>query len=241
MLQRAIEAIEAETSFLLAGDESQTRQGDGPPTAAQKLLLDLVEADSAAIVRHGRVSRIGDAPPEMAIYAIASMFGRELPDLLTGDLHIYATDCLATLVPVAEAVKDRAAGVLAVALSLDSPAYLLWFRKEQIVHATWAGNPSADAMSAGTEGLNPRASFDAWKQDIRNLSRSWLIEDVTIADELAATLRGLNASADRSVATQSPGIVRFPASSPATPAATGGPSRPGAPSMPRHVIRIGQR
>jgi chemotaxis family two-component system sensor kinase Cph1 len=241
MLQRAIEAIEAETSFLLAGEDAQASPTDAVPTAAQKLLLNLVEADSAAIVRHGRVSRIGDAPPEMAIYAIASMFGRELPDLLSGDLHIYATDCLPTLVPVAEAVKDRAAGVLAVALSLDTPAYLLWFRREQIVHATWAGNPSADAMSAGTDGQNPRASFEAWKQDIRNLSRSWLIEDVTIADELASALRELNASVDRPGGMQPPGIVRFPAASPAMPVATGGPSRPGTPSMPRHVIRIGQR
>ena len=63
---------------------------------------------------------------------------------------------------------------------------MLWFRREQIVHATWAGNPNADAMSPSAEGLNPRASFEAWKQDIRNLSRPWVMEDVQIADELAA-------------------------------------------------------
>jgi light-regulated signal transduction histidine kinase (bacteriophytochrome) len=246
MLQRAIEAVEAETSFLLAGDPSRGHENGATPTAAQNLLLNLVEADSAAIVRHGRVSRIGDAPPEMAIYAIASMFGRELPDLHTGDLHIYATDCLSKHVPVATAVKDRAAGVLAVALALDTPAYLLWFRREQIVQATWAGNPSADALSAGADGQNPRASFEAWKQDIRDLSRSWVIEDITIADQLGSVLRGLNGGAENSPPQQASGIVRFPMSpapvpAPAPPPGLAG-SMAGAPGIaPRHVIRIGQR
>ncbi|MGD0106965.1 MAG: GAF domain-containing protein [Rhodopila sp.] len=239
MLARAIEAVEAESSFLLSGDGSQIPQSGDTVTASQKLLLDLVEADSAAIVRHGRVSRIGDAPPEMAIYAIASMFGRELPDLHGGNLHIYATDCLSTLVPVAEGVKDRAAGVLAVALSLDTPAYLLWFRREQIVHATWAGNPTADALAAGTDSQNPRASFEAWKQDIRNLSRPWLIEDVTIADELATVLRGLNAAGEATALPQPSGIVRFPASSTIVAPAQLHPNTPAVP--PHRVIRIGQR
>ena len=199
MLARAMEALQAETGCLLASDappSSASQAGpDTPLTDSQRLLLDLVEADSAAIVRHGRVTRIGDAPPDMAIFAITSMFGRELPDLRGGDLPVYATDCLSAVAPVAESIKDRAAGIMAAALSFESPAYVMWFRREQIVHATWAGNPSADAMSAGADSLNPRASFEAWKQDIRNLSRSWVLEDVQIADDLAATLRGLDSEA----------------------------------------------
>ena len=250
MLSRAIEAVEAESSFLLSSDPSEATQSSDEVTPPQKLLLDLVEADSAAIVRHGRVRRIGDAPPEMAIYAIASMFGRELPDLQQGDLHIYATDCLPTLVPVTEAVKDRAAGILAIALSFDSPAYLIWFRGEQVVRATWAGNPTADAMTVGVDGSNPRASFEAWKQDIRNLSRSWLIEDVQIADELAQVLRGLDASAGISATAQQSGVLPFLASTlSSAPVATAHPQHgqsqfvtPSSPvTTPHRVIRIGQR
>jgi light-regulated signal transduction histidine kinase (bacteriophytochrome) len=188
---RAIRAVEAETSFLLSEEPPPASQIPAQLTDSQKLLLNLVEADSAAIMRNGRVIRIGDAPDEMAVYAIASMFGRELPELRETDLHVFASDCLTKLAPVTESVKDRAAGILAVALSTESPDYLIWFRREQIIYATWAGNPSADALSAGAEGLNPRASFEAWKQDIRDLSRSWVIEDVQIADQLGAILRGL--------------------------------------------------
>jgi light-regulated signal transduction histidine kinase (bacteriophytochrome) len=253
MIANAVQAVQAETGFLLSSEAAPLPPGGGPLTPSQKLLLDLVEADSAAIVRHGRVCRIGDAPPEMAVYAIASMFGRELPDLRSGDLHVYASDCLTKTVSVTEAVKDRAAGVLAVALSLTAPAYLIWFRREQIEHATWAGNPSADAMSAGADGNNPRASFDAWKQDIRNLSRSWVIEDVQIADELANVLRGMESGEAPSAPSQTwssqgwapprpsaPMLAPVPSgSSYSQPSGMGGPDGQGLP--PRRVIRIGQR
>jgi light-regulated signal transduction histidine kinase (bacteriophytochrome) len=245
MLARAVHAVEAQTCFLLADAPPKSSGDAGPLTEAQSLLLNLVEADSAAIVRNGRVIRIGDAPDEMAVYAIASMFGRELPDLREGNLHVFATDCLTKHAPVTGAVKDRAAGILAVALSTEQPEYLIWFRREQIVQATWAGNPSADALSAGAEGLNPRASFDAWKQDIRDLSRSWVIEDVQIADQLAAVMRGLSSDAAPVPYglshTESNVRPLIPTATPhlAAHAGTHGGSSQVAP--PRRVIRIGQR
>ncbi len=237
LLAKAIEAVEAETSLLLPADPSQM-PASAPASGNQKLLLDIAEADSAAIIHHGHVTRIGDAPSAMAIYAIASMFGRELPDLQGTGPHVYATDGLSAVVAAADDIKDRAAGIMAAALSLDAPSYILWFRREQIVHATWAGNPAADAMSAGAEGLNPRASFEAWKQDIRNLSRPWDMEDVVVADELATVLRAI-ASPDGMVRPAKPPMPR--------PAAPVPPVRPATPPAPapngsdRRVIRIGQR
>ena len=93
-------------------------------------------------------------------------------------------------------------------------------------------------MSAGAEGLNPRASFEAWKQDIRNLSRPWDMEDVVVADELATVLRAI-ASPDGMVRPAKPPMPR--------PAAPVPPVRPATPPAPapngsdRRVIRIGQR
>ncbi len=240
MLSKAVKAVEAETCHLLSAEPPRT-EGDAEPTDAQKILLNLVEADSAAIIRHGRVARIGDAPAEMAVYAIASMFGRELPDIQHGDLNLYATDCLSVQVPVADAVKDRAAGILAVSLSADSPEYLIWFRKEQIVHATWAGNPSADAMSAGSEGLNPRASFEAWKQDIRDLSRPWVLEDVQIAEQLASIVRGLEQDGLTTVPAAPRSFDLPPVET--VPTASGNVIRTAfsPANQSRRVIRIGQR
>lgn len=236
MVMRAIEAVQSETGLLLPIDPARPAPS-GPPTAQQQLLLDLVEADSAAIVHHGHVTRIGDAPSCMAIYAIASMFGRELPALTGSDLPVYATDALSGVVAAAEDIKDKAAGIMAAALSHDTPSYIIWFRREQIVHATWAGNPSADAISAGAEGHNPRASFEAWKQDIRNLSRPWVLEDVEVADELAAVMRRQDA--------EESGLRTPERPAPRVAPVAMVPQREAAASVldrgPRHVIRIGHR
>jgi light-regulated signal transduction histidine kinase (bacteriophytochrome) len=240
LLTGALAAIHAETSWLLAPD-GPGKSGSGSVSPQQRMLLDLMEADSAAIVRHGRVYRIGDAPQEMAVFALASMFGRELPDIGHGNLPIFATDHLSGFAPVAVEIKDSAAGLLAASLSDDVPAYLIWFRREQIVHATWAGNPEDEAMSGGAEGFNPRASFAAWKADIRNLSRPWVLEDVEVAYELIGLIRRAEGAAP----------LRDIPSLPPTQAAMWQAPRPAAP-MPaslvahgstassRRVIRVGQ-
>jgi light-regulated signal transduction histidine kinase (bacteriophytochrome) len=248
MVARAMAAVQAEAGVLVPIDASSAQADGAALTEQQKLLLELVEADSAAIVHHGLVHRIGDAPSSMAIYAITSMFGRELPEIRTGDLHVYATDSLSVVVPAAEEIKDRAAGIMAASLSPDTPSYLLWFRREQIVHATWAGNPVADALAAGTTSDNPRASFEAWKQDIRNLSRPWVLEDVEVANELATLLREVELPAEP--APKAPRAAA-PWSAPSAPPARESRSMAAAPAHagdgpadakpPRGVIRIGQR
>ena len=236
LVARALEAVQAEVGWLLPPDIAPIGGPDRVTSSqGEQLLLDLLEADSAAIVRNGQVLRIGDAPSEMAIYAIAAMFGRELPDLCRGPLQVFATDSLAAEVPAAAEVKDRAAGVLAAAISLHGPAYILWFRREQIVHATWAGNPNDEAMLRTSDGFNPRASFEAWKQDIRNLSKPWEIEDVQVADELAALVRNLGEA------------PAWPTLQPAMTQTVPPPPRPPVSVAPkgmeeptRRVIRIGQ-
>jgi light-regulated signal transduction histidine kinase (bacteriophytochrome) len=251
LVARALAAIQEETSWLLAPAQSSPRASAEEPgvTKRQQLLLDLVEADSAAIVRHGQVYRIGDAPPEMAVFAISSMFGRELPDLHAPNLPVFATDCMSSMVPVTEAVKDRAAGLLAVSLSDTEPAYLLWFRREQIVHATWAGNQEDEAKSGGASSANPRASFAAWKNDIRNLSRPWLVEDVEVAASLLEVVRNAEGSPSRPLSVQAavawpPTLGKLPwptavAPGVASAVAAVDPLRATAPAPRQRVIRVG--
>jgi len=239
MLAGALAAIHAETSWLLAVDGNGPASGKNM-TPQQHLLLDLVEADSAAVVRHGHIYRIGDAPPDMAIFAIASMFGRELPSLGRGNLPVFATDNLSGIAPVTEEIKDRAAGLMAVSLADDAPSYVIWFRREQIVHATWAGNPSADAIAAGTGEFNPRASFNAWKQDIRNLSRPWVIEDVEIAADLADLIRTAEGAPAHEAPASRPALAPWPAAAALpTPAQLRPVIVPSTPAA-RRVIRVGR-
>jgi len=240
MLAGALAAIHAETSWLLASDGGH-HTPSAEISAQQRMLLDLLEADSAAIVRHGQVTRIGDAPAEMAVFALASMFGRELPDLRGGNLPVFATDNLSGFAPVATEIKDQAAGLLAVSLSEDVPAYLMWFRREQIVHATWAGNPVDEARAAGATSFNPRASFAAWKADIRNLSRPWVLEDAEVAYELLGLIRaaeGMPPLRELPLAPPTQAAI-WPAPRPAAPLPQSLVPQPQAPQS-RRVIRVGQ-
>jgi light-regulated signal transduction histidine kinase (bacteriophytochrome) len=235
----AIDAVLAECGVLLPEEGGTTHRAADRLTPTQKLLLDLVEADSAAIIHNGLVVRIGEAPAEMPIYAINAMFGRELPDLHGADPHVFATDCLSLRVPAASEIKGSAAGILAVALSFDTPSTLMWFRREQIVHATWAGNPSADALAAGSDGSNPRASFAAWKQDIKDLSRPWQMEDVEIANEIGTILRSLSEGEHVTPQRVRPPSTAWQANIAHTSSPTAEPAKPHQAS--RQVIRIGQR
>jgi light-regulated signal transduction histidine kinase (bacteriophytochrome) len=171
----------------------------------------------------------------MAVFAIASMFGRELPDLRHGNLPVFATDNLSRIAPVTEAVKDQAAGVLAISLSDDVQSLLLWFRREQIVHATWAGNPAAVDRDYAPGRANPRGSFAAWKEDIRNLSRPWAIEDVETAHDLLCAIRGADCIAEAAdvppIAAANVVPVRMAARAAPVPQAS---------HAPRRVIRVGQ-
>jgi len=244
MLARALAAIYAETSWLLGADGGGPMGAGGPLSFQQRLLLDLVEADSAAVVRHGHVYRIGDAPPELAIFAVASMFGRELPDLGRGNLPVFAADNLSLIAPVTADIKDRAAGLMAVSLGEDSPAYLIWFRREQIVHATWAGNPAAEGSGTVAQGLNPRASFAAWKQDVRDLSRPWTQEDVEVAYDIMSVVRGAAGVSLREVPARRAVPMDWPASGNA-PSSAVAPlpltaARPQSMPSQRRVIRVGQ-
>lgn len=243
MLARALGAVLEETCWLTAPEGAASAPADphAPLTASQKTLLSLVEADSAAVVRHGVVRRIGEAPADMTVFAIASMFGRELPDLRGGNLPVFATDCLAAIVPAAEEVKDRAAGVLALSLSDETPALLLFFRREQIVHATWAGNPAAEAIGSTGGRFTPRGSFAAWKEDIRNLSRPWVIEDVETAYELGQALRAATGGTQAVAPAFAPTGWRAPAP-PSVPqdAPVSTATAQAAERRSRHVIRVGE-
>jgi chemotaxis family two-component system sensor kinase Cph1 len=57
--------------------------------------------------------------------------------------------------------------VLAVKLSTSQPDYLMWFRKEQLLTVTWAGDPAKPMVDNDPLHLSPRRSFAAWSELVR--------------------------------------------------------------------------
>ena len=84
---------------------------------------------------------------------------------------------------------DRASGLLAVTMSTESPTILMWFRAEMIEVVNWAGNPHKAAGSAADGGaLTPRASFEAWSEEVRGRARPWTLAEIEAANRLKRNL-----------------------------------------------------
>jgi PAS domain-containing protein len=49
----------------------------------------------------------------------------------------------------------------------------MWFRKEQLLSVTWAGNPAKPLVDNDPMTLSPRRSFDAWSEIVRGTAVPW--------------------------------------------------------------------
>jgi two-component sensor histidine kinase len=60
---------------------------------------------------------------------------------------------------------------------------ILWFRAEKVEEVEWAGNPHKQNPTPGGV-LSPRASFDAWREDVHGRSRRWTLPEIEAAGRL---------------------------------------------------------
>ncbi|KAA8910033.1 putative cyanobacterial phytochrome B [Sphaerosporella brunnea] len=74
------------------------------------------------------------------------------------------------------------AGLLLVPLSSGGQDFVVFFRKPQISHVHWAGNPYEKKTKEGTTAyLEPRASFKIWSETVLGRSREWTEEQIETA------------------------------------------------------------
>lgn len=79
------------------------------------------------------------------------------------------------------------AGGLAVPLSLTFDDYLFFFRNEEAHTIEWIGARPPPAVSINR--LTPRASFEAWRQEVEGRSTPWTDVDLSIASAICTGLR----------------------------------------------------
>ena len=117
-----------------------------------RTLLQPLEATGAALFCDGEVLTSGEVPSTPELRALCNW--------------VHAQPPLATLAPTA-------CGVLAVKLSTTRPDYLMWFRKEQLLTVTWAGDPYKPMEGDTPLVLSPRRSFAAWSEIVRGTALPW--------------------------------------------------------------------
>jgi chemotaxis family two-component system sensor kinase Cph1 len=143
-------------------------------------LLELTNAQGAAVCDGDRLILIGETPDEPAVKSLLTW----LQDRFEQD--IFVTDALSSIYADGLADQAIASGLMAIAISKIQNRYVLWFRPEQLQTVTWAGHldKTERVTEDGTVLLVPRQSFEAWKEIVRGKSIPWLPYEVDSAIQL---------------------------------------------------------
>ncbi|HEV8218097.1 MAG TPA: ATP-binding protein [Gemmatimonadaceae bacterium] len=140
-------------------------------------LLQLVDAEGVAVM-------VGTEKPLTAGRTPPPEFIQEIAKWLDDRPSPFSTASLASQFPAAAAVKDVASGILTFALPGLPPRRVLWFRPEIVRTVTWGGDPGMPAKRDDSMRLRPRASFAAWKEEVRLKSHPWTDGDIAAAEDL---------------------------------------------------------
>src|ERR687893_2448945 len=156
-------------------------------------LLDFVEASGAAVFFEDRYTTVGDTPDEGTLRRLREW----VRSRISGSL--YWTDSLPSVYELAAEWKDVASGLLAREILRERGCYVMWFRPEVVRTVTWGGNPNkAIDVDEQTGRINPRKSFEAWKQTVRLRSLPWASHELDSVYELRNTLVSIvNAEIER--------------------------------------------
>jgi chemotaxis family two-component system sensor kinase Cph1 len=141
-------------------------------------LLELVDAQGAALYVDGRLLTIGQVPSEADLHRIARQLDGPGGQPTTSD-HLSA------LAPELASVAGVAAGALHVGNGPDR--WLMWLRPELERTVDWGGDPTNKALALAENPnvrLSPRKSFAKWRQVVRGRSAPWLTWQVAAAQSL---------------------------------------------------------
>ncbi len=178
--ERALRAQRAESEIVAA--VSTTRSI--PAGLCTPALLEIAEAQGAAVVYEGTVHVVGKTPPPVEVRRIVDALTHDETDWLS------TTDQLSERLPRAADWSDVAAGVLAVAISRELGEHVLWFRPAVDRTVDWAGDPRKVSMvdDAGVSRLSPRGSFALWRETVRGRSLPWEPWQIEAASNLRRLL-----------------------------------------------------
>ncbi|TFI56213.1 GAF domain-containing protein [Mastigocladus laminosus UU774] len=145
----------------------------------QPNILDLANAQGAAICFGGNYTLIGETPKEEELNFLVQWLKNNVEE------EVFYTDSLPRLYPDAQNFKNVASGLLAIPISKQN--YVLWFRPEVIQTVNWGGDPNrafeVNTLDGNTR-LCPRKSFELWKETVRLTSLRWQSVEVKAALEL---------------------------------------------------------
>ena len=147
-----------------------------------RTLLQPLEATGAALFHDGEVLTSGEVPSTPELRALLLWVDAQT------DIGPFACSSVGKANAALHSLTPTASGVLAVKLSTSRPDYLMWFRKEQLLTVTWAGNPAKPMVDDDPLKLSPRRSFEAWSEIVRGTAVPWSSSEVAMARAIGTAL-----------------------------------------------------
>ena len=142
------------------------------------LSLSLTGAAGLAVLSDGRCELVGQTPPDEVVRRLGAWLARR------DGPGVFATERLVDLWPEAAEHQATAAGLLAVSISRLNRSFVLWFRPEVVRTVNWSGDPRKPVDPENSGRLNPRRSFEKWKELVRGRSLPWQSAEVEAATSL---------------------------------------------------------
>ncbi|MFJ3487906.1 ATP-binding protein [Pseudomonas sp. NPDC090202] len=139
-------------------------------------LLAVADASGVAVVIEDQLHRFGQCPDDEQIRAL-QQWVQARPEA------VVETASLAALLPEARDYQRIASGLLAFSLPKPVDNSVLWFRPEVKDSVAWTANPEQTKVLVGNR-LQPRESFEVWKQQVDGTAAPWGIGDVYAVSDL---------------------------------------------------------
>ncbi|KAB8334122.1 GAF domain-containing protein [Scytonema tolypothrichoides VB-61278] len=148
-------------------------------------LLGIVSATGVAICWNDVWTCIGQTPEPDELQKLLAWVGTKIE----GENLLY-TDALPKIFPLLEKFKQRACGLIALAISKVKHNYILWFRPEVIQTVNWGGNPNkpVEVLQDHSVRLSPRKSFALWQETVQGRSLPWKASEIEAVLELRGAI-----------------------------------------------------
>lgn len=132
----------------------------------------------------GRIRTAGEVPGDADVIGLLDYVHESLQG------EIFETDRLSEKWPPAAALSGVAAGALAIRLGRATSDIAVWLRPEYSRVVRWAGDPRKPAVwdDEGVSRLQPRQSFESWKEEVRLRSEPWRAWHRRVASRLQSVL-----------------------------------------------------
>jgi two-component system, chemotaxis family, sensor kinase Cph1 len=107
---------------------------------------------------------------------------------------LFYTHQLSRLFPEAKDYTAIASGIIAVSIPKTDRSFIIWFKPEVVQTVTWAGNPtkSIEKLADGTLKIEPRSSFESWKETVTSQSVAWTKPEIAVATDLRNSILSID-------------------------------------------------